>query len=57
MGIRSSCASAMPVSGDTLSWIFRGIVQGDGMAGTVDLGEYGSAAWTAHRTESTHQES
>ncbi len=39
----------MPVSGDTLTWTFRGIVQGDTMAGTVDLGEYGNASWTAHR--------
>ena len=39
----------MAVSGDTLTWTFRGNVQGDTMTGTVDLGEYGKASWTANR--------
>jgi seryl-tRNA(Sec) selenium transferase len=41
--------SAMAVSGDTLTWKFRGCVQGNTMTGTVDLGEYGKATWSANR--------
>jgi hypothetical protein len=41
--------STMAVSGNVLEWTFQGIAQGNTMAGTVDLGEYGKAAWTAIR--------
>jgi seryl-tRNA(Sec) selenium transferase len=41
--------STMAVSGNVLEWTFQGIVQGNTMAGTVDLGEYGKATWTAIR--------
>ena len=42
--------STMAVSGNILEWAFRGVVQGNTMAGTVDLGEYGNATWTATMT-------
>ena len=48
-GDKVELRSAMGVSGDTLTWIFSGTAQGDTLAGTVDLGEYGTAAWTANR--------
>ncbi len=39
----------MPVSGNVISWTFKGEVKGDSMAGQVDMGEYGSAKWHASR--------
>ncbi|MCC6861591.1 MAG: hypothetical protein IT158_23680 [Bryobacterales bacterium] len=35
--------------GTRLSYVFRGRVENDRMSGTVDLGEYGKARWTAER--------
>ena len=35
--------------GDALSFRFAGAVQGDGMSGTLDMGEYLTAKWTARR--------
>ena len=35
--------------GDSLNYAFNGTVAGDEIAGTVDLGEYLSAKWTARR--------
>jgi L-seryl-tRNA(Ser) seleniumtransferase len=37
--------------GDNLSYEFVGTVQGDAMSGTLDLGEYLSAKWSAKRHE------
>jgi hypothetical protein len=39
----------MPVSGSAIGWIFTGKVEGDSMSGTVDMGEYGPASFTAVR--------
>jgi L-seryl-tRNA(Ser) seleniumtransferase len=36
-------------SGDAVSYTFTGTVSGDEMSGTLDLGEYLGAKWTAHR--------
>lgn len=41
--------SDLPTSGQRLSYRFSGRVSGDSMSGVVDLGEYGSAQWTARR--------
>jgi len=35
--------------GDSLNYAFKGTVAGDEISGTVDLGEYLSAKWTARR--------
>jgi hypothetical protein len=37
--------------GDALSFRFNGDVSGDQMAGTLDMGEYLTAGWTARRRE------
>src|SRR5262249_2557469 len=37
--------------GDALSFRFTGAVEGDGMSGTLDMGEYLTAKWTAKRHE------
>jgi hypothetical protein len=37
------------VGGQRLSYRFSGRVAGDAMSGEVDLGEYGSAKWSARR--------
>jgi uncharacterized pyridoxal phosphate-dependent enzyme len=42
--------SAMPVSGNTIEWTFRGTVDGNAMSGSVHLGEYGDATWKAMRS-------
>jgi uncharacterized pyridoxal phosphate-dependent enzyme len=39
--------SRMPVPGSTIDWRFKGTVSGNGMSGTVNLGEYGIVPWTA----------
>jgi hypothetical protein len=39
----------MAVSGNQFPWSFKGTVQGDSMGGTVRMGEYGQANWTATR--------
>ena len=41
--------SAMPVSGNTIEWTFRGTVNGNSIEGSVHLGEYGTATWKATR--------
>ncbi len=41
--------SAMPVSGNTIEWTFRGEVAGNSMSGSVHMGEYGDATWKATR--------
>jgi seryl-tRNA(Sec) selenium transferase len=41
--------SVMAVPGNFIEWTFQGAAQGNKMAGTVDLGEYGKAAWEAIR--------
>lgn len=41
--------SNMAVSGNEIPWTFQGNVQGNTMAGTVHLGEYGDATWKATR--------
>jgi D-glucosaminate-6-phosphate ammonia-lyase len=38
-----------PIEGTHLHFTFQGKVDGDAMAGTVNLGEYGTAKFTAHR--------
>jgi hypothetical protein len=41
--------SDMPVSGNSISWTFKGKLEGDRLSGTVHLGEFGDATWTAMR--------
>jgi uncharacterized pyridoxal phosphate-dependent enzyme len=41
--------SRMDVPGNGISWIFAGTVVGNRMSGTVDMGEYGPASFTAVR--------
>jgi uncharacterized pyridoxal phosphate-dependent enzyme len=41
--------SAMPVGGNEIRYSFSGMVNGDAMSGTVALGEYGHAEWSATR--------
>jgi seryl-tRNA(Sec) selenium transferase len=41
--------SAQKIQGQILSYEFTGSVDGDKMAGKVNLGEYGEAAWSADR--------
>ncbi len=38
-------------SGDSLSYTFSGTVEGDRMSGTLDMGEYRGATWTAVQHE------
>jgi hypothetical protein len=39
--------SEMAVSGNSIPWTFRGVVSGNSISGTVTMGEYGAATWTA----------
>ena len=39
--------SEMEVPGNAISWTFRGVVSGNNASGTVHMGEYGDATWTA----------
>ena len=39
--------SEMEVPGNAISWTFRGVVTGNNASGTVHMGEYGDATWTA----------
>jgi hypothetical protein len=39
--------SALPVGGNEIPYNFTGTVQGNSMSGTVALGEYGHAQWSA----------
>jgi hypothetical protein len=41
--------SVMEVPGNNIGWIFSGTASGSQMAGTLTMGEYGSAKWTAVR--------
>ncbi|HZP03985.1 MAG TPA: PLP-dependent transferase [Terracidiphilus sp.] len=42
--------SAMKVPGNSIPWNFVGVAKGDSIAGTVNMGEYGDATWTAVRS-------
>jgi hypothetical protein len=42
--------SRMPVSGSAIEWTFKGRMQGGTLSGTVDMGEYGPAGFSAVRT-------
>jgi hypothetical protein len=39
--------SRMPTNGYQINWTFEGNVRGNAIAGTVDMGEYGPATWSA----------
>jgi L-seryl-tRNA(Ser) seleniumtransferase len=41
--------SSWQIQGQRLLWVFSGTVDGDRMAGIVDVGEYGETNWTAER--------
>ncbi len=41
--------SSQRIEGTRLSYDFTGVAEGDNMSGTVNLGEYGEAKWTARR--------
>jgi uncharacterized pyridoxal phosphate-dependent enzyme len=41
--------SEMPVSGNSILWTFKGQLEDDRLSGTVHLGEFGDATWTATR--------
>jgi uncharacterized pyridoxal phosphate-dependent enzyme len=41
--------STMPVSGYAIQWTFEGAVRGSSISGSVNMGEYGPATWTAMR--------
>jgi hypothetical protein len=44
--------SVMPVGGNEIQYSLSGAVNGDSMSGTVALGEYGHALWSATRETS-----
>ena len=48
-GDRVRFRSVLPVEGVRLGYLFDGTISGNGMAGTLDLGEYPTARWTARR--------
>lgn len=48
-GVRVRMRSSLPIQGTRLSYRFDGTVNGTTMEGTVALGEYGTAQWTARR--------
>ena len=41
--------SNMEVPGNSIPWVFEGVVQGGDISGTVRMGEYGGATWKATR--------
>ncbi|HMF54096.1 MAG TPA: hypothetical protein VK593_07085 [Edaphobacter sp.] len=41
--------SVMPVAGNPFRCTFKGTIQGDHITGTVNMGEYGDATWSAVR--------
>ena len=49
-GDKVDLRSSLPVEGTRLSYLFQGTAAGDKMSGTVNLGEYGTARWTARRS-------
>jgi uncharacterized pyridoxal phosphate-dependent enzyme len=44
---RIALRSEMKVPGNTIPWNFTGTVKGNSMMGTVTMGEYGDASWSA----------
>jgi L-seryl-tRNA(Ser) seleniumtransferase len=46
-GDRAQFRSHQPIQGTSLSYEFTGKVEGNRMSGEVNMGEYGSARWTA----------
>jgi seryl-tRNA(Sec) selenium transferase len=42
-------SSEMKVSGNSIPWTFRGVIQGADITGAVNMGEYGDATWKATR--------
>jgi L-seryl-tRNA(Ser) seleniumtransferase len=48
--------SVQPLEGNELGFHFHGKLQGDSMSGTVNLGEYGRASWTARRARPARSE-
>jgi len=42
--------SEMQVPGNSISWTFRGTVAGNSISGSVHMGEYGEATWSAIRS-------
>lgn len=48
-GDRVEFASVLPTEGARLAYAFRGHLSGDRMEGELDLGEHGTARWTARR--------
>jgi L-seryl-tRNA(Ser) seleniumtransferase len=48
-GDRVEFGSVLPAGGQQLSYTFTGQVAGDSMSGDLDLGEYGTAKWSARR--------
>lgn len=42
--------SAMPIPGNAIHWTFRGSISGNSISGTVNMGEYGDATWSAIRS-------
>jgi uncharacterized pyridoxal phosphate-dependent enzyme len=42
--------SVMQVSGNAIPWTFLGVVSGNNISGTVHMGEYGDATWTATKS-------
>jgi hypothetical protein len=41
--------STIPLVGDSLSFLFSGVVSGDSLSGDIHLGEYRTATFTAKR--------
>jgi uncharacterized pyridoxal phosphate-dependent enzyme len=39
--------SVMAVSGNSIPWTFKGVASGNSMSGSVHMGEYGNATWSA----------
>jgi len=48
-GAKLLCRSSHHYEGTSIGYRFEGVVDGDSMRGTVDLGEYGVAPFTARR--------
>ena len=48
-GSKVRLLSTLPFEGSRLRYLFEGTVSGNQMKGTLDLGEYPRATWTAHR--------
>ena len=47
-----SFRSVMPLGGNEIEYSFAGSIAGNSMSGTVELGEYGHAQWSATRETS-----